>query len=95
MLLPLKKLCFGKDIKLFSKMQIGNFSFEILNLTFEAKNVKYFLEIHFSYTLNNGIHSFVKLILYANNANLFKKQYGQRDKSPYYWLFYVIPFTEW
>jgi hypothetical protein len=42
-----RKLCFGKDIKLFSKKQTGNFSFEIWNLTFEGKNVKYFLKLHF------------------------------------------------
>jgi hypothetical protein len=31
-------------------MQIGIFNFEILNLTFEGKNVKYFLKNTFSYT---------------------------------------------
>jgi hypothetical protein len=45
----LKKTLFGKDTKKILQMQTGNFSFEILNLTFEGKNVKYFLKLNFSY----------------------------------------------
>jgi hypothetical protein len=74
---------------------MGNFSFEILNLTFEGKNVKYFLKVIFFIHQNNMIHLFVKLILYVNIGNLYKKQYGKRDKSACYWLFYVIPLADY
>jgi hypothetical protein len=54
-------------------MQTGNFSFEILNLTFEGKNVKYFLKVIFFIYQSNVIHFLIKLILYANNGNLYKE----------------------
>jgi hypothetical protein len=45
----LKETLFGKDTKKILQMQMGNFSFEIWNLTFEGKNVKYFLKLNFLY----------------------------------------------
>jgi hypothetical protein len=53
----LKETLFGKDTKKILQMQTGNFSFEILNLTFEGKNVKYFFKLNFSYIKAMGFIS--------------------------------------